>query len=330
MPIAAFVPAIIGGATSVIGGLMGSKSAKNAGNTVQAAGDKAAQGVTDATKVGQEGIAGASTSAQDLLKQAYGDAKGAYGSYAGAGEEGIRQLIAALSPGGALAEKFAAPTADDAAATPGYQFTKDQGIQAGLRAASAAGSLGSGGTQKALAQYSTGLASTYYQQAYNNALKTFQTNHDNTASGIAQLTGLGQFGATGLAGAAENFGNSSASNLMQSAISSASLGEQGAIAAGNFGFQGAQGKAAGDVGSTNSWLNALKGVGQAGSNAAQVWNGQTNDGSSMSKLNFDPYEASGASKTLASVPLSPPSILKPPNVVDGRTLSRNVNGDWNY
>lgn len=330
MPIAAFVPAIIGGATSVIGGLLGSKSAKNAGNTVQAAGDKAAQGVTDATKAGQEGIAGASTSAQDLLKQAYGDAKGAYGSYAGAGEEGIRQLIAALSPGGALAEKFAAPTADDAAATPGYQFTKDQGIQAGLRAASAAGNLGSGGTQKALAQYSTGLASTYYQQAYNNALKTFQTNHDNTASGIAQLTGLGQFGATGLAGAAENFGNTSASNLMQGAISSANLGEQGAYGAGNLSLQGAQGKAAGDVGSTNAWLNALKGVGQAGSNAAQVWNGQTNDGSSMSKLNFDPYAASGASKTLSGVPLSPPSILKPPNVVDGRTLSRDVNGDWNF
>lgn len=330
MPIAAFVPAIIGGATSVIGGIFGSKAAKNAGNTVQAAGDKAAQGVTDATKAGQEGIAGASTSAQDLLKQAYGDAKGAYGSYAGAGEEGIRQLIAALAPGGSLAEKFAAPTADEAAATPGYQFTKDQGIQAGLRAASAAGNLGSGGTQKALAQYSTGLASTYYQQAYNNALKTFQTNHDNTASGIAQLTGLGQFGATGLAGAAENFGNTSAANLLQAATSSANLGEVGATNSGNLLLGGAQGKAAGDVGSTNAWLNTIKGVGQAGAAAAQVYNNENDSDSSMSKLPFDPYSASGASKTLGGVPITLPSVLKPPTVTDGRTLQRDVNGDWNF
>ncbi len=274
MPIAAFVPAIIGGATSVIGGIMGSKSAKNAGNTVQAAGNDAAKRVTDATTTAQAGVTDATNSAQNIMKQAYGDTRAAYSPYAQAGQTGIEGLLEALKPGGSLSKQFEAPTADEAAATPGYQFQNAEGQKAALRAASAGGNIASGGTLKALNQYSQGLASTYYQNAYNNALKTFQTNHDNTANGLMSLTNLGQFGASGIANASQNYGTTSAQNLMQGAFENANLGLAGTESANRFMFEGAGGKAAGDVGSTNSWLNALKGIGQAGSNAATTYNGQ--------------------------------------------------------
>lgn len=305
MPVVPFIPAIIGGATSILGGIFGSKSSKNAGNTVQAAGDAAAQKVTDATNAGQTQIAGATTSAQDILKQAFSNTTAAYKPYSDAGQTGVEQLLAALAPGGALSKQFTAPTADEAAATPGYQFQQSEALKAGLRAASAGGSIASGGTLKALSDRSNSVASTYYQNAYNNALKTFQTNHDNTASGLMSLTNLGQFGASGTANAAQNYGNSSANNLMQGAISGANLGLNGAENAGKFSFEGAQGKAAGDVGSTNSWLNTIKGLGQAGTNAAQIYSqSRTTSSSGFNPLNWNPGDA--------------------------ERVPRDINGDWSY
>ncbi len=47
-------------------------------------------------------------------------------------------------------------------ASPGYQFSLDQGTQAALRGASAAGMLNSGNTLTALSQYGTGLANQEY------------------------------------------------------------------------------------------------------------------------------------------------------------------------
>lgn len=317
MPLAAFAPSIIGAAGSVIGGIFGSKGAKKAGNTVLDAGNAAAQRVTDATTAGQTSIAGATQSAQDIMKSAYGDTRAAYSPYANAGQTGIEQLLAALGPGGSLSKQFAAPTADEAAATPGYQFQQSEGQKAALRAASAAGSLGSGGTLKALNNYSQGVASTYYQNAYNNALKTFQTNHDNTANGLMSLTNLGQFGASGLANASQNYGNNSAQNLMQGAISGAGLGLSGAENAARFSFEGAGGKAAGDLGGTNSWLQAIQGLTQAGGNAAQVYAGMPQSTTTIPNPRNGGYAGS-----IPGVNWPIPQL----NPVQGR----DDNGDWSY
>lgn len=318
MPIAAFAPAIIGAGGSLLGGIFGSKGAKKSGQTVLDAGNAAAQKVTDATTAGQTSIAGATQSAQDIMKAAYGDTRAAYSPYAAAGETGVKGLLEALAPGGALSKQFAAPTGDEAAATPGYQFQLNEGLKATQRSAAAGGSLQSGGTLKALTQYSQGLASTYYQNAYNNALKTFQTNHDNTANGLMSLTNLGQFGASGLANASQNYGTNSAQNLMQGAISGANLGLAGAGKSADFGFEAAQGKAAGDLGSTNSWLNMITGLGQAGSNAASVFAAKK----TPSTTTLPNPATGGYAGSIPGVNWPIPQL--------NPTQYRDQNGDWSY
>jgi hypothetical protein len=70
--------------------------------------------------------------------------------------------------------------------TPGYQFTLNQGLKNTNNALSNQGLLGSGAQGKALAEYTTGLASNTYNQQLNNALNAYKTNYD---------TGLGQYNA---------------------------------------------------------------------------------------------------------------------------------------
>lgn len=68
------------------------------------------------------------------------------------------------------------------ASLPGYQFTKQQGLDATKNAASASGLSLSGNTLKALDDYSTGLADSTYQQEVGN---------------IESVVGIGQAAASG-------------------------------------------------------------------------------------------------------------------------------------
>ncbi|MFS6633863.1 hypothetical protein, partial [Staphylococcus aureus] len=93
---------------------------------------------------------------------------------------GVSALSLMLQPGGELTKQFTQPTGSEVEQTPGFQFQMDEGSKAIQRAAAASGGLRGGGTLKALEQYSHGLASTYYNDAFNRALTTFQTNRNNT------------------------------------------------------------------------------------------------------------------------------------------------------
>jgi hypothetical protein len=127
-----------------------------------------------------------------------------------AGTQGIGTLAGLLgTPGQGLltpwTQQFQAPTAAEAQATPGYQFTQGAGQGAIQNSAAAGGGLLSTGTQKTLDQYSQGLADTTYQQTYNNALtqyqqayNVFQGNQTNEFNRLAALSGVGQQSATQL------------------------------------------------------------------------------------------------------------------------------------
>jgi len=84
------------------------------------------------------------------------------------------------------------------AATPGYQFTQQQGEQGILNAASAAGGV-SGNTLTALDRYNTGLADQTYQNALSNA---------------QGAVGMGQAAAAGQAQNVGNAANNISSNLI--------------------------------------------------------------------------------------------------------------------
>lgn len=85
-----------------------------------------------------------------------------------------------------LQTPFQAPTEAEVQATPGYQFTRDQGIDALDKSAAARGNLFSGTQGTDLEKYATGLADQTYNDAYNRALNTYMTNYQ-TLLGGAQL-----------------------------------------------------------------------------------------------------------------------------------------------
>ena len=69
-----------------------------------------------------------------------------------------------------------APTMAQLEQTPGYQFTLGQGLESVQNGAAARGLGVSGASEKAAANYATGLASNTYQQQFTNALNSYQTN----------------------------------------------------------------------------------------------------------------------------------------------------------
>jgi hypothetical protein len=180
-----------------------------------------------------------------------------------AGTQGIGALSGLLStPGQGLltpwTQQFQAPTADQAAQTPGYQFQLQQGNQAIQNSAAAQGGLLSGNTLTAMDQYSQGLASTNYQQVYNNALQQyqqsyniFQGNQSNEFNRLAALSGIGQTTATSLG----NQGQAAASNIANINSSSGAQIGNSLMAAG-----GAQ--ASGYAGIANSLSGGASGLGQ--------------------------------------------------------------------
>lgn len=122
----------------------------------------------------------------------------------------------AAGPGGAPSMQ------ETLASTPGYQFAKEQGLQATTNAATALGLGRSGNTLEAIDKFSTGLADSTYQQTVGNLENVVNTgqaaaagqaaNVGNAAantSGLIMNQGINQAGidANTIAGITKSIGN---------------------------------------------------------------------------------------------------------------------------
>jgi hypothetical protein len=284
----------IGGIGSIVNAFTGSDAASDAAKTLSTAATGVTQNINNATTTGQAGVQTATTGAQNYmtggvtnanqtLQNVYTGQTNNLNPYLAAGTQGVNSLSQMMAPGGALTTQFTAPSAADVLNTPGYQFAYDQGQKAISNSAAARGGAVSGAAMKQGATYATGLANQYYGDAYNRALNTFQTNRTNTLSGLQALTNLGQFGTQQYNQAGQNYGNTTANNLMsaaqymgntgvQGAEYSGNLGLQGAQAAGNATMQGAGATAAGQMGAANATMNAVNGISGAVGTAAASYN----------------------------------------------------------
>lgn len=165
---------------SIINGIIGSGAASKAANAgvqgAQAAQTLEQQNQTNALNT-QAGVSNTTTAAEQPYQQLGQNATSALESQLG---------------------NFKAPTLAQAQQTPGYQFALQQGTQAIDENAAANGTLMSGNTGTALQQFGQGLATTSYQQDYNNALSTYQANVNPLlqASNLG-LQSTGQVGAFG-------------------------------------------------------------------------------------------------------------------------------------
>jgi hypothetical protein len=216
---AALAVPIIGAVGSLFGGLFG-------GNASQ----KAAQEYEQALQ-----------NAQNELQGQEHEGLQNYSPYLNAGAGATTTLSSLLgTPGQGLLQNwnqtFTAPTAAQAAATPGYQFQLQQGENAMQNSAAAQGGLLSGRTLADLNNYAQGAASTNYQNTFNNALtqyqsayNTFLNNQNNQYSRLMGLSGEGLTAAQGAGNLISNIGGDTASLMAQQGAAAA----QGTIGAAN-------------------------------------------------------------------------------------------------
>lgn len=153
-------------------------------------------------------------------------------------------------------------------ASPDYQFTLDQGVQASDRGAAARGSLYSGGHSADLMSLGQGLASQQYGNYYNRL-------QGLAGMGNSSALGLGSIG-TGNAAAVGNFGLA------------------GAQAQGNAAIQGANSNTA-LVGNLSQALGQY--LGQQGMNSSSYGTSGTNLGGTSNVLGGGTYTGNGSLST---------------------------------
>lgn len=223
--------ALIGG--SIAGATISSAAAGGAAKTQANAAQSAAQLQYQSAQ-----------NALDFQKQQYNTEQQQIAPWLAAGTGAINKLAGETVP------SFQAPTAEQAAQTPGYQFQLAQGQKALEGSAAARGNLLSGSTAKAIDQYSQGLAASNYQQTYNNALTGYNTNTLGAYNRLSALAGVGQQAqATGA-----QQGQAAASNLANINLVS---GQQ----QGNAALQQGAATASGYAAQGNIWGNAVGGIG---------------------------------------------------------------------
>ncbi len=166
---------------------------------------------------------------------------------------------------------FQAPTWEEAASDPAYQFALSQGEQALQRSAAAKGTLLTTGTLKDLSQFNQGLASEQYDKTYGRKLGEYQlqgglmrgdwatdynkalgefrqgydiwaANQDRPFNKLTTLAGLGVAPGTSLLGAGSGYMGQYGNTMLGGANTLADLM-----------LQGANSRAAGFMGAGNNW-----------------------------------------------------------------------------
>lgn len=211
---------LISAGTSIAGGLMGSSASKSA----------AAQ----QAKSAQDAL--------DFQKQVFNQQQTNQQPFLDSGKTSLSKLMEGISNGtfGAGAA-FQAPTAEQARATPGYQFNLAEGDRAIERGQAAAGGAFTGGTLKALQGRSTDLANSTYQQTFQNAMSGYQANLANQQQQFGELFAPAQLGENAVA-SINNTGTQVSQNV------------------GNLMTQQGNAQAAGTVGSANAITGGLTGA----------------------------------------------------------------------
>src|SRR5215469_83604 len=206
MPFAAAAAA--GG--SIISGIIGGGAAKSAASQSAAAQDRATQALNARFAETQQSPAPFVANAYSLVPTASNLALDRYG-----GGPNYLTMAAGMVPG--------QMTQAELEATPGYQFTRDQGLKAVQNSAAARGLGVSGAAMKGAADYATGLADKTYvdqfnvaQQRYSDALAlntAQQGNVTNQFNRLNALIGTGENAAaqTGTIGA--SLGNAAAQTI---------------------------------------------------------------------------------------------------------------------
>lgn len=207
--------------------------------------------------------ADAANNAAALQQQQYEQTRSDLQPYRDLGTQYIPQLQTALSNplltstfsyGG-----FTAPTSAEAQATPGYQFTLDNGLKAAQNSASARGLGSSGAAIKGAESYATGLADSTYNDTFNRALSSYTTNRTNALGNYTTNYGTASDNVNRLLGIVGNGQNAAAQT--------GALGTQATNSIAGTLTSGAAAQAAGTVGTANAITGGISTAVNGGTNA---------------------------------------------------------------
>ncbi|PWT72950.1 MAG: hypothetical protein C5B60_08840 [Chloroflexi bacterium] len=335
MPAAAILPfvgPIMGGVGSIMGGVKGAGASQQAGNLqyqaaqdaikqfrdmlnqynppIQTAADEARAAAVNAATTAGQGITGAATSANQFLAP-----------YVQGGAGAEQTLANFMQPGGQFMTPFTAENMQQL--DPGYQFRIDQANRAlAASAAARGGSLG-GGVAQALQAQSQNLASAEMQNAFNRFYsqrgQQYGMLSDLAARGLTagNISGANLMNAAQLTGnwgtAAAQYGGTAEQNAAARMAANA-IQTQGNIA--NLLTGGAAARGAGIVGGANAFNAALGGLGNAATQAGNIYMQQQG----MTPPNFTPYSAANqwnpawAGSPFGAVPTFTPPIAPNTNV----------------
>ena len=181
-----------------------------ANNTLQGGLGQATGNTSPFIQGGQAGVEGL----QNLAFNPYQVTTPAWqGANQGQGPPQFNQA-AGSGPNGAAGQFTFQPTQQQLEQTPGYQFERQEGLDAIQNQNSASGLGASSNANLDAAKFATGLASANYQQAFNNAANTFgmnqnafNTTYQNALQGFgANANAYSQAFNNSLAGTQANFG----------------------------------------------------------------------------------------------------------------------------
>lgn len=231
---------------STIGGSLEAGSAQKSAAQTQSNAANYAADLQRQTALDQMALQRETTGAQTALQQKmYQEGVTRQEPWYAAGKTALSNLQSGLAPGGQYTKTF---SPSDLYTDPSYAWRLQQGQKALEQSAAARGIQFSGGTQAALQNYGQQSASTEYQNAYNRFMND-QTNQYNRQANIA---GLGQTTASGLAGQGANMA-SNIGNLAQQGTSNISVyGANMATNVGDLAQQAANAQSAGRIGAYNT------------------------------------------------------------------------------
>ena len=183
---------------------------------------------------GRQDLLGQAQQGEDITNRFYGQGVAAQQPYMTAGAGATNQLAQLFGQGGDYTRQ---PSLAEIQMDPGYEFRRQQGEQALQRsiAAGLGGASRGGGALKSMANYSQGLAS----QEYGNAYDRFMANRAQAVQGLQNIAGTGAGAAGTVSNLSGSMGNQLAgnrfnvgSNLGQAALTTGGNIGQGAFSTG--------------------------------------------------------------------------------------------------
>jgi hypothetical protein len=328
MPVTGLIMGGISAAGAIGGGLLQSNAASSAAateqnaatqaNTLEGNAATAAEGaVNTATGTANTGLTTGLTQGNNVIGGALTAQQAALQPYLTAGTTSLSGLQSDLTGLTSPSSQFQF----NPATSPQLQFEQQQANQALQRQAAAQGTVLGGGEDRASNIMNTGLASTYLNQAFNQALAQYSTNRQNTLTqiqGLTNLTGLGYNAAGALNQDIGNAGLQTNSNIQNVAGRQAANTIQAGMFTGNTGLTTAQLQAGNDIGAANAVAGNQLAQGKIWGNTLNSLTGTAGNLYGLSQTpNFGGYGGSGGNPGAPGLSPNDPSLFSLPDTSGG-------------